>query len=389
MQMQFQKATKKKSRLRLAIDGPSGSGKTFTALIAASALAGPTGKIAVIDTERGSASLYSDKFTFDVLELETFSPQLYIDAINAAEAAGYSVIVIDSLSHAWEGEGGALDMVDKAAKRSQTANTFTAWKDVTPLQRKLVDAMLTCRSHIIVTMRSKTDYVIEQVERNGRTVSVPRKIGLAPIQRSGMEYEFTVFADMTLEHDMMVTKTRYDGWADLVVNRPGPKVFEALIEWLNNGEDAPPPPKQKPALEGKKEEEKKENPSPEPTKSAPITPSNTAPELRLKPDDLKEALLTRSKTMTGPVGNKSGLVASMLEQTLSHTGDPKASRHQLLKFLTGSSSLKDLSDGYILALYAWLKPAQDSGGMWVPDQMAAREAVAAFNAAQPEQEGLF
>ncbi len=232
MSLSFTKATKKQSKLRLAIDGPSGSGKTYTALVAATAIA-QGGKIAVIDTERGSASLYSDKFDFDVLELNTFSPRLYVEAIEAAEDAGYSVIVIDSLSHAWEGEGGALDLVDQAAKKSQ--NSFTAWKDVTPLHRKLVDAMLQAKAHVIVTMRSKPEYIIEQVERNGRTISVPKKIGMAPVQRAGMEYEFTIFADMDLDHNLMVTKSRYDGFTDLVVNRPDRKLFGKLVDWLNSG----------------------------------------------------------------------------------------------------------------------------------------------------------
>ena len=234
MTLTFTKATKKRSKARVAIDGPSGSGKTYTSLIAATVLA-QGGKIAVIDTERGSASLYSDKFNFDVLELvDTFSLQLYIDAIMAAEDAGYSVIVIDSLSHAWEGEGGALDMVDRAAKRSQSGNSYMAWKDVTPLQRKLVDTMLKSKSHIIATMRSKMDYVQEKDERTGKTTI--RKVGMAPIQRQGMEYEFTIVADMDIDHNLMVSKSRCEVMADAVVNKPNEKFFETLLNWLNDGE---------------------------------------------------------------------------------------------------------------------------------------------------------
>jgi len=131
--MQFQKATKRQSKMRLALIGPSGSGKTYTALTLATAL---SKNIAVIDTERGSASLYSDKFDFDVLELHTFNPQHYIDSIEAAAKAGYTVVVIDSLSHAWEGEGGALEMVDNITAKSAagslmrtppTAFTNTSW----------------------------------------------------------------------------------------------------------------------------------------------------------------------------------------------------------------------------------------------------------------------
>lgn len=233
--MEFTKATKKQSKLRLAIDGPSGSGKTYTALIAATALA-KGGKIAVIDTERGSASLYSDKFQFDVLELHTFSPSVYVEAITSAEEAGYKVIVIDSLSHAWEGEGGALEMVDQAAKRSQSGNSYTAWKDITPIHRKMVDAMLQSPCHVIATMRSKTEYIIEQVEKNGRTMSVPKKIGMAPVQRQGMEYEFTVVCDMNTEHDLIVSKSRCELIADAVVNKPDGKWFKQIVDWLDSGE---------------------------------------------------------------------------------------------------------------------------------------------------------
>jgi hypothetical protein len=242
--MEFIKATKKRSKLRLAIDGPSGSGKTYTALTAAKTLGG---KIAVIDTERGSASLYSDKFNFDVLELHTFSPALYIDAIETAEKAGYDVIVIDSLSHAWEGEGGALDMVDQAAKRSQSNNTYTAWKDVTPLQRKLVDAMLQSPCHIIATMRSKTEYILET---NDKGRQVPKKVGMAPIQRQGMEYEFTLVCDMDLDHNCIVSKSRCEALADKVVGKPDHKFFDILVNWLNSGEE------QKPVVNPKQVEEK-------------------------------------------------------------------------------------------------------------------------------------
>ncbi len=238
--MQFQKASKKKSKLRLAIDGPSGSGKTYTSLVAATAIANG-GKIAVIDTERGSASLYSDKYDFDVLELTTFSPQLYIDAITAAERAGYSVIVIDSLSHAWEGEGGALEMVDQAAARVQ-GNSYVAWKNVTPLQRKLVDAMLQSPCHVIATMRSKMDYTQEKDER-GKTVI--RKVGLAPIQRQGMEYEFTIVGDMDIDHNLVVSKSRCEIVADAVVRKPDAKFFTKILDWLNSG--AEPPAIEKPA----------------------------------------------------------------------------------------------------------------------------------------------
>ena len=228
----FQKARKSKIKARIAIDGPSGSGKTYTALIAATTLA-QGGKIAVIDTERGSASLYSDKFEFDVLELDKFSPKTYIDAIEAAERAGYSVIVIDSLSHAWEGEGGALDMVDNAAARSNSKNSYTAWRDVTPIHRRMVDAILQSSCHIIATMRSKTEYVLET---NSRGQQVPRKVGMAPIQRAGMEYEFTVVGDMDLDHRIVISKSRYEPLQDSVETKPTAEFFQPFVDWLSEGE---------------------------------------------------------------------------------------------------------------------------------------------------------
>lgn len=242
----FVKAEKKQAKLRLAIDGPSGSGKTYTALVAATALA-RGGKIAVIDTERGSASLYADQFDFDVAELNTFNPKNYIDIIEAAEQAGYAVVVIDSLSHAWEGEGGALDMVDAATARSQSKNSYFAWRDVTPLHRKLVDAMLQSKCHIIATMRSKTEYVIEEVERGGKKTQVPRKVGTAPIQRAGMEYEFTIVGDMDLDHRLVISKSRMATLADAVVVKPDLKWFGQIVEWLNSGAPAAEKPAEPPA----------------------------------------------------------------------------------------------------------------------------------------------
>ncbi len=244
MSFTFEKATKRQLKLRLAIDGPSGSGKTYTALVAATAMLAEvqpdrqpgSGRIAVIDTERGSACLYSDQFDFDVLELDYFSPEIYIDSIHAAEEQGYSVIVIDSLSHAWEGEGGALDLVDQATAR-KGGNAFAAWKEVTPLQRKLVETILRSPAHIVATMRSKMDYVMEKDDK-GKTVI--RKVGMAPIQRQGMEYEFTIVGDMDLDHNFNVTKSRCDLVADKVVRKPDAKFFKKILDWLNSGEPALP-----------------------------------------------------------------------------------------------------------------------------------------------------
>ncbi|NMP25053.1 ATP-binding protein, partial [Sulfobacillus harzensis] len=202
MAFQFHKATKKQSFLRMALIGPSGSGKTYSSLRIAQGLGK---KIAVIDSERGSASKYADEFDFDVLELDTFAPRNYINAIDAAVAEGYDVLIIDSLTHAWIGKGGVLEMHDAAAAQEKSGNSYTAWRTVTPEHNRLVDAMLQAPLHVIATMRSKMEYVQEKNE-NGKTII--RKVGLQPIQRDGLDFEFDVVGDMDASNTLIVTKTR-------------------------------------------------------------------------------------------------------------------------------------------------------------------------------------
>lgn len=230
--MAFVKATKKAAKLRLGLYGPSGSGKTFTAL----ALATNLGKrVAVIDTERGSASLYADKFEFDVMELEDFHPSRFIAAIREAEQAGYDVIIIDSISHAWVGEGGVLDVVDSAAVRAH-GNSHAAWKEGTPIYRKLVDAVLQSGAHVIATMRSKTEWAMEKNER-GKTT--PRKIGTAPVMRDGIEYEFTITGWMDTDHNLVIDKSRFDAIAGGMFAKPGADLAKRIGAWLADGVPAP------------------------------------------------------------------------------------------------------------------------------------------------------
>lgn len=227
----FVKATKRTAKARVALAGPTGSGKTWTALIWATTLGK---KIAFVDTERGSASLYSDHFTFDVLEMTPpYEPKRLVDALKAAEADGYDVIVADSLSHFWEGEGGTLDIADAAGSRAQ-GNSFAGWKVATPELRHLVDTMLGLDAHLIVTMRSKMEYVLEEDSRGKK---VPRKVGMAPVMRAGVEYEFTLVGDMDLEHRLTISKSRCDRLADLVI-QPGRanEAAETFLNWLNEGE---------------------------------------------------------------------------------------------------------------------------------------------------------
>jgi nucleoside-triphosphatase THEP1 len=231
MTIQFKKATRAQARLRLGLIGPAGSGKTYTALRIA---AGLGGKIAVIDTERGSASLYMGErgIEFDVIELDSYEVEHFIDAIQAAAAGGYTTLIIDSLSHAWAGKGGILEYVDKAGKRNQGGGNFGAWRDATPRHNALVDAILGAPLHVICTLRSKVEYVVENV--GGRTQV--RKVGLQPVQRDGLEYEFTVVGDVTQEHDLIVTKTRAAFLKDAVIREAGEDLGKQLSQWLSAGE---------------------------------------------------------------------------------------------------------------------------------------------------------
>ena len=239
--MAFKKAVKEKAKLRLALCGLAGSGKTFSALSTASeigklirAAGHGEGRIAVIDSEHGSASLYADRFEFDVCELESFSPLAYVEQIREAESAGYDLIVVDSLTHAWSGKDGALDQKDQAADRG--GNSWTAWRNVTPKHNALVDAIVGSTSHVIATMRTKMEYVQERDEKSGKTEI--KKVGLAAVQREGMEYEFTLVGDVDLRHTLKISKTRCDG-IDIgdLFEKPGEHFARKLYSWLTSGAD--------------------------------------------------------------------------------------------------------------------------------------------------------
>lgn len=242
----FVKAVKTKAKLRLALCGLAGTGKTYSALSIASSMArlirdsgNGEGRIAVIDSERGSASLYADKFEFDVAELDAFSPLAYVEKIKEAEQAGYDIIIVDSLTHAWSGKDGALDQKDQAADRG--GNSWTAWRSVTPKHNALVDSLVGSKSHVIATMRTKMEYVQERDEKSGKTEI--KKVGLAVIQREGMEYEFTLVGDLDLTHALKISKTRCDGYISLgdLFEKPGENFARRVYGWLQNGAEAKPP----------------------------------------------------------------------------------------------------------------------------------------------------
>lgn len=221
----FKKAERKQAKLRLALAGPSGSGKTYSALLLAQGIGG---RIAVIDTEHGSASLYADIADFDTLELHApYSPERYVDAITAAEQAGYSVLIIDSYSHEWTGSGGCLEANEQLAHQKFRGNTWAAWNETTPRHRRLTDKILTSSLHIICTMRSKT----ETVQGEGKKIL---KLGMKSEQRDGTDYEFTVVLDLTHDgHVAMASKDRTKLFEapELISEETGRR----LLAWLNSG----------------------------------------------------------------------------------------------------------------------------------------------------------
>jgi hypothetical protein len=229
--MQIRKAERRKAKLRLGIAAPSGAGKTYSALLMA---LGIGGKIGLIDTEHGSGDLYAHLGEYDVIGIEApYTIKKYVEAIAAFEQAGYTTIIVDSLSHAWAGDGGLLDKQGKMADRG--TNSFAAWRTITPEHNNLVDAMLKSPCHIIATMRAKQEYVLET---NDKGKQQPKKVGLAPVQREGMEYEFTVMLDVDMNHIASASKDRtslFDGQYFKISQDTGAK----LLGWLEMGSDAP------------------------------------------------------------------------------------------------------------------------------------------------------
>jgi energy-coupling factor transporter ATP-binding protein EcfA2 len=247
----IRKAERHQARLRLGLCGPSGSGKTYSALrLAKGLVAGTEGKIGLIDTERKSASLYAHLADFDVVELEPpYSPERYREAIHALErhVGPDGVIVIDQISHAWAGEGGLLEYVDTL--KAQSRNSFSPWQKATPEQNRLVDTMLRSPCHVIATMRAKSEWVLEEQIVDGRKRNVPRKIGMAPVQRDGIEYEFTTMLDLENgSNTATASKDRSSLFAG-ITTKLDEEWGAKLRAWLTSGA-APEPQPEQPAAGG-------------------------------------------------------------------------------------------------------------------------------------------
>jgi hypothetical protein len=223
--MQFQKAVRKRVKLRLALSGPSGSGKTHGALLIAKGLGG---RIALIDTERGSASLYTHLVDFDTLELQPpFTPERFNAALKAAADAGYDICIIDSITHEWDGSGGCLEINEQIAHAKFKGNTWAAWNETTPRHRSFLDAILQAPMHVIATMRSKT----ETVQGDDKKV---KKLGMKAVQREGAEYEFTTVLDLEHEkHYAVASKDRTNLFAEPHIITPD--TGQRINAWLESG----------------------------------------------------------------------------------------------------------------------------------------------------------
>lgn len=292
--MVFQKATKQKAKLRMALMGPSGSGKTYSALNIAQYLGK---KVCVVDTEGNSASKYANLFDFCTLSLTDCHPNNFIKAIDAAVAEGFDVVIIDSLSAAYNGKNGLLELADR--EKMKLTNNFQAWAKVAPLQNALTQKLLTAPIHILATLRVKMAYDMQ--EENGK--KKPVKVGLAPIQKEGIEYEFDILAEMTPGNMLIVSKTRCPELNDQTFDKPGKEVADILSQWLNDGVSpvmtAPIPEEKAAPTQQQPVAEPKPAPSAKTPEKAPLklqtAPAKSAPEPVKKSEPTQEA---------GPFPNK-------------------------------------------------------------------------------------
>lgn len=233
--MQLQKATRKKAKLRLNLSAPSGAGKTYSALLMAKGLVGEWEKIAVIDTENGSASLYEHLGPFNAIDLTPpFTPERYIQAIDTCIAAGMECIIIDSSTHEWSGAGGCLEANDKLAAAKYRGNTWSAWNETTPRHDAFVNKVLQCPVHVITCTRSKMDTVMTDDKK-------VKKVGMKDIQRDGWEYELTVSLNIDRDtHTAIASKDRtelFDGKQPFVITEA---TGQMIREWCERGVELKP-----------------------------------------------------------------------------------------------------------------------------------------------------
>lgn len=230
--MQLRTAQKQKARLRLGVAGPSGSGKTYSALLLASGIV-PWEKICVIDTENGSGDLYANLGPYNVITLTApFTPERYVEAIHEAETAGMELIIIDSITHEWNGKGGCLEIADNITKASPSHNSYTSWAQVTPRHNAFVNAILQSPCHVITTTRKVQDY---DMSKNDQGKTQIQKVGLKDVTREGFEYELTTSFNLAMNHMTEVSKDRtslFDGKDLFIISQDTGK---KLAAWLDSG----------------------------------------------------------------------------------------------------------------------------------------------------------
>lgn len=223
--MIIKQAQRQQARIKMALQGPSGSGKTYSSLLLAYGLVGDWQKIAVIDSENGSSHLYAHLGPYNVLGISApFAPEKYIEAIEQCEMAGVKAIIIDSVSHEWDGQGGILDI-----HGSMAGNSFTNWNKVSPRHNNFVQRILQSQSHIIATIRTKQDYVLN--EKNGKMV--PEKVGMKAVTRDGMDYEFTIVLDLDIKHHATASKDRTGLFMDKPQFRIEVSTGKKIKEWCS------------------------------------------------------------------------------------------------------------------------------------------------------------
>ncbi|PWI29772.1 AAA family ATPase [Flavobacteriaceae bacterium LYZ1037] len=223
--MQLRKSERKLAKIKMALQGSAGSGKTYSSLLIAKGLTNDNlSKVAIIDTENGSADLYAHLGGYNVLSLQPpFTPEKYVEAIEVCEKANIEVIIIDSMSHCWEY---LLDFHSKMA-----GNSFTNWAKIKPLEKVFLNKILQSPIHIIATMRTKQDYVLQQ--KDGKYV--PEKVGLKSISRDGTDYEFTLVFDVDIKHFASSSKDRtglFMGKPEFIING---STGRKILDWCNNG----------------------------------------------------------------------------------------------------------------------------------------------------------
>jgi hypothetical protein len=349
MNFQIKKATKSAAKLRLAAFGPSGAGKTYTSLRIATGLGG---RIGVIDTERGSASKYSDRFDFDVIELEAHKDiDTIVAAIAAFASARHDVLIIDSLSHAWQE---LLTEIDKLAQAKYKGNTWSAWSQGTPKQRMLVDAILAYPGHVIATMRSKTEWTQETDSRTGKTK--PLRVGLAPEQGKGIEYEFDMLMELSVSHIAEIIKDRTGKFQDALVDKPGEDFGRELAAWLSEG--APTLPVVAPVARA-------EAPVAAPVVEAPQRPAQTASDGEAPVTDAQLKAIARE----------------LKKQDMHKDGERHAKALPFFRWLTERDDIKSATD---------LTAAEATGFLGMVARGAFEDRLAAFedHLAEPDWSGV-